>query len=468
MKRTPSTNAEDSSLVIAGEVSVYPVCAIFRYTEEELLTKRLGGHETIEDIRKETEQVLLKGIDLNLYGYLDPVRQKILPLTKEVLTTPSQIRIPNELCLRIVQNASDGLVGGNEALRIIGKRVMELIPDLRRQLLYMKVFPPRLLLQLLAGINKKFTSKQAEIRFENRNSASFTLHYSPDLTRLESGPSSPARCAGFRGAVEGIMEFFEVSRIEVKETECICDGAPHCTYRISWAPPSWRNRLRNTLQYLLFRETILSFQHAEAARDHEIFVITANLRAEHRKLQNTTRELAEANRLLEELSSRDGLTGVKNRGFFDSRIQLLARKLSRLPDEELSLVLLDIDNFKQLNDSFGHQAGDRSLIAVSAILTASARRPDDFAARYGGEEFALVLPHTSGPAAAALAERFRREVEQSAACRPREDYPITVSAGIGTVKVDAGNIAGTISDLIGEADRNLYRAKAAGRNRVCL
>jgi diguanylate cyclase (GGDEF)-like protein len=166
--------------------------------------------------------------------------------------------------------------------------------------------------------------------------------------------------------------------------------------------------------------------------------------------------LEEANARLSELATIDGLTGVRNRRAFEMR---LAEEITRSTRYEipLSLLLLDVDQFKSYNDSFGHLAGDEVLRSVACVLSQEARATD-LVARYGGEEFALVLPNTDAGGAVIMAERLRAAIELSS--WPLR--PVTASFGAATFS-PAINTSPT---LIGAADQALYTAKASGRNRV--
>jgi diguanylate cyclase (GGDEF)-like protein len=168
-------------------------------------------------------------------------------------------------------------------------------------------------------------------------------------------------------------------------------------------------------------------------------------------------KLARQNRRLAELAMTDELTGVKNRRRFLEDFELYAALAvrQRMP---LSLVVLDVDHFKQYNDTFGHPAGDQVLRTVAATLSQNVRE-HDVVARYGGEEFVVVLPATDAHPALELAERLRLALEQQSGT-PRQ---VTASFGVATLDRGGGNVA----SLIEEADRALYRAKGSGRNRVC-
>lgn len=157
-----------------------------------------------------------------------------------------------------------------------------------------------------------------------------------------------------------------------------------------------------------------------------------------------------------ELALTDGLTGLLNRRAFDRELVIACARAERF-QRELSLVLLDIDNFKQLNDSFGHPAGDAVLRTVARVIEAQSRRID-ITARIGGEEFALLLPDTPAAAALRLADRLRQAIVQSG----NERVAYTASFGVACVE-DAG---ATPKALFKAADEALYAAKEAGRNCV--
>jgi diguanylate cyclase (GGDEF)-like protein len=155
----------------------------------------------------------------------------------------------------------------------------------------------------------------------------------------------------------------------------------------------------------------------------------------------------------------DGLTGLYNHSFF---LQALRQEVLRSKRHGLraALLLLDLDNFKQVNDERGHVEGDRVLMRAAAVVREGVREID-VAARYGGEEFAVLLPDTSRLGAFVVAERIRRRIEERFA---RGRSIVTISGGIAVFPDDAG----TPADLIVQADAGLYGAKAAGKNRILL
>lgn len=165
---------------------------------------------------------------------------------------------------------------------------------------------------------------------------------------------------------------------------------------------------------------------------------------------------------LERLSRLDALTGLSNRREFDERLRLEWARAARA-GTGLALLMIDIDHFKLLNDSFGHPVGDQRLRAVAQALAGCAMRGSDMVARFGGEEFAVILPSTDPSEAAVLAERMRMAIEQLDLASPAPGGRVTVSIGIGHI----GKLRGDAAErLLAAADAALYDAKQGGRNRV--
>jgi len=184
----------------------------------------------------------------------------------------------------------------------------------------------------------------------------------------------------------------------------------------------------------------------------------------YEQLQYSNSKLQEANDKLERLSSLDGLTGIANRRLFDERLQMEWKRAIR-NKTPLSLILVDVDAFKQYNDLHGHLAGDDCLRFVARSIDAQLHRPADLAARYGGEEFAAVLPETNCESAVHLAAKLRAEIEAQKMPHgqsPASDF-VTISLGVATITPRQNMDADT---LIATADAALYAAKEQGRNRV--
>jgi diguanylate cyclase (GGDEF)-like protein len=167
-------------------------------------------------------------------------------------------------------------------------------------------------------------------------------------------------------------------------------------------------------------------------------------------------ELARQNAQLAELASTDELTGTKNRRRFREDLELLFAQVGRL-GSPLSLIMLDIDYFKQYNDFFGHPAGDEVLRWVGATLR-TAVRDHDIVSRYGGEEFVMLLPATDEYEALVVAERLRSAI----AYGPWTHRQVTASLGVGT----AGKGTPSAAALVDQADCAMYQSKQAGRNQI--
>jgi two-component system cell cycle response regulator len=167
-------------------------------------------------------------------------------------------------------------------------------------------------------------------------------------------------------------------------------------------------------------------------------------------------QLKALNQKLQSLAVTDGLTGLRNHRAFQDYLEEQFQVAMR-NKQPLAMILMDVDHFKQYNDTYGHQAGDEVLRQVAQILSAHVRE-GDFVARYGGEEFVIVLPRTDLESAVAVAERLREAV-QSAEWRLR---PVTGSFGVACIRPDME----TRQELIEAADQALYQAKKNGRNRV--
>ena len=184
------------------------------------------------------------------------------------------------------------------------------------------------------------------------------------------------------------------------------------------------------------------------------------------KVRERTRLLESANVRLEALSVTDGLTGLANRRKLDDYLELTWAQALR-QQHQLAVLMIDVDHFKAYNDHYGHQMGDACLQLISQILNAELRRAGELAGRYGGEEFIIVLPYASANEAALSAEWVRQQVEAA-------QIPHAASAVAGVVTISIGVAAHipvsgeTVNLLIESADRALYQAKHAGRNRVVL
>lgn len=205
---------------------------------------------------------------------------------------------------------------------------------------------------------------------------------------------------------------------------------------------------------ILSRQVVAQLELHRMAR--ELSEQLANREVYLAQLEDYQKQLAQENLELQRASLTDALTRVGNRAALDRRLDEEIARAQR-HGAALSLVLADVDHFKQYNDAWGHPAGDAVLQDVARLLRTRARG-SDFVARYGGEEFAVLLPATGRDNARKVAEQFRLSIEQSVFPHRR----ITISVGVASLE----NTAASAAALLKAADRALYEAKGSGRNRV--
>lgn len=182
-----------------------------------------------------------------------------------------------------------------------------------------------------------------------------------------------------------------------------------------------------------------------------------------RQYSEMTHKLQQANQELLYLARHDGLTGLANRRNFDEALENEHAR-ARRNQSDLTLILLDIDHFKRLNDQYGHPFGDSCLRQLAEVLREFSRRPGDLAARYGGEEFAIILPDTTLEQGRTLVERLRVAVSKLVLIS-EDGIPVSFTISAGLVHIN-GLPHYKPKDLIHLADLALYRAKQSGRNRV--
>ncbi|HEY2000547.1 PleD family two-component system response regulator [Paraburkholderia sp.] len=186
----------------------------------------------------------------------------------------------------------------------------------------------------------------------------------------------------------------------------------------------------------------------------------------YRALRQSQQQLLEVNLELRRLTHSDGLTGLSNRRYLDEYLGAEWRRGAR-EQNEMSMLMIDVDNFKLYNDTYGHVAGDEVLKQIASTVEKCLGRPGDLAARFGGEEFAVVLPSTPVSGIKQLAERIRAEVEalELPHVNSSTGQFVTISIGGASVMPTPGS---AITSLIEAADLALYRAKRAGKNRVVV
>lgn len=215
------------------------------------------------------------------------------------------------------------------------------------------------------------------------------------------------------------------------------------------------------LSYALAHRLKLAQEANERLQKAHANELEERVRSRTMDLDRALQDLTDANTRLHALTVRDALTGLHNRLYLNERLPELWRQAQRW-HQSLSVLMIDVDHFKQVNDRFGHAAGDQALRLVAQTLAQLLGRPGDLAVRYGGEEFLALLPQTNLTGAAHIAETVRQCVEALDCQVNGEHIPLTVSIGVASTLPGPH---GRVEDLLHAADHLLYAAKHAGRNR---
>jgi diguanylate cyclase (GGDEF)-like protein len=219
-----------------------------------------------------------------------------------------------------------------------------------------------------------------------------------------------------------------------------------------------------TLLSALSSHAAVAIENADLYRRLSVLNLSLERKVEERttELSAANERLSVLNRELEEISITDGLTKIYNRRYFNERLRQELKRVSRY-GPPLSILMIDIDHFKKVNDTWGHQAGDTVLSGVAGLIK-DRLRETDLIARYGGEEFCLLATGTDQAGVQVLAERVRKLVQSTVFEHGGKAIAVTVSIGVCTWEP---SLRDDQEELIRRADSALYRAKEQGRNRVC-
>jgi diguanylate cyclase (GGDEF)-like protein len=210
-----------------------------------------------------------------------------------------------------------------------------------------------------------------------------------------------------------------------------------------------------SLVFTLFADITAPIENA-----HHLNVVTDQLRQSNDALRAALSNLETLTNEFHQLSQTDPLTGLANRRAFDDAMEAERRRQHR-SKETAALLMIDIDHFKNVNDTYGHDAGDHALVELARVLRTTVRTTD-LPARFGGEEFVVLLTATQEAGAADMAERIRVAVERLRIRHPAGDVRLTVSIGVAAIPPEGPGWA----DAVTRADHAMYRAKERGRNRV--
>ena len=181
------------------------------------------------------------------------------------------------------------------------------------------------------------------------------------------------------------------------------------------------------------------------------------------ELRDRNVQLEQSLKRVEEVAATDPLTGLYNRRHFGKLLEQLFSEAHRY-DADLACIMLDLDGYKQFNDTYGHQAGDQMLVVLGKVI-ASNLRTMDVSARYGGDEFILLLPKAGTQEAALAANRIREDFRSASRTKLVQTHSVTMSVGIASIHGDRPVSA---DQLVAAADKSLYRAKEGGRDRIAI
>ncbi len=256
---------------------------------------------------------------------------------------------------------------------------------------------------------------------------------------------------------DGSLNFFNsISSLAKKEGEQVYNILLNVLTQLEFSPEDAK---KNWIRIVEHKEKI------EAKLGHDISLMTAVCYYFSDVEKNINTPAIIELKTLEETkkqSHSDGLTGLFNRRYFDDALQGEMNRVQRY-EGCFSVFFIDLDNFKKLNDTYGHQAGDLTLKVVADILQ-TMKRTEDTACRYGGEELVLILPETEKMNALVIAERIRKKVEETVLEFEGTTFNVTLSGGIASYPADGKEA----QELVHAADVALYQAKEGGRNRIFI
>jgi diguanylate cyclase (GGDEF)-like protein len=230
-------------------------------------------------------------------------------------------------------------------------------------------------------------------------------------------------------------------------------------------------KLLEQVQYILkisdkYQKNLIETKEKLKKEIKEKYETEKELKIKIEELLNTKQKLEHTNKKLAKISSRDQLTGLYNRREFEKVINREWHDAIR-EAHPISIIMIDIDNFKNFNDNYGHLAGDNCLQKISQIMNNTLKRPRDFLARYGGEEFVAVLPKTNKDGAQHTAENLRKNVENLKIPHKFSTVSNYVTISLGVSSTDEAEIF-VFEEILDTADQALYQAKNCGKNKYCF
>jgi diguanylate cyclase (GGDEF)-like protein len=438
----------------------------------------------------DTEAELLEGIDLSRYRIRNKSdKEKLEDLTVEHLKDDPDYWISNYLSTAIFHNADTKLPGGTfEA----GKHFVWNLPELRNRLAFVKLLTVPMFATLASKENSKYNRTRASVTYTrlNKHKYQIQMRYRDDITYAINGkPIDPSICQGwYVGSLHMYMSLF-TKNFDVKEVECVTEGADTCTYELTWSSIPFRQKLGSSLYTLLSKffddgeDTLFHLQEMVDERDDVVFnlekrvsektqqvqEVQTRLKQKNEELEKNYRRLQEAKEQLFRYSYYDTLTDIPNRRYFNEYFRREWKMLERTSDQKhpyVSIILADIDYFKKYNDGYGHTKGDECLYEVAQAIQASVRE-SDFVARYGGEEFVVVLPHTREAGAIEVASKIFTTLKEANIPHEYSEVSSCVSLSMG-VATGLTYKTRDMETLTTYADDALYKAKKNGRNQLSV
>ncbi len=232
-----------------------------------------------------------------------------------------------------------------------------------------------------------------------------------------------------------------------------------------WQKPFYQALITVLLLFLIFSVVYLYSHYKTKKLTQEKEVLNKLVEERTEQLEKLNNELEEKNKILKELANHDYLTGLYNRRYFMNEIDMIKNIASREKEFVLCFIIFDIDNFKKINDTYGHVVGDEVLKAIANIIQKNLRRKTDIAARYGGEEFIVALIKSNREAALNIAESIRKEVESTKIQIDSITLTLTISGGVHCIDLSKAT-GNQLNNAIEKADKKLYLAKNRGKNRI--
>jgi diguanylate cyclase (GGDEF)-like protein len=418
--------------------------------------------------------LFLVDIDLDAYLIMNPYTRVPEPMELRHLTEECDFYISNRLSTWIMANAKRSLPG-NDPLFEAGRNFIRNLPHVRKRISWIKLLTPRTFFNRIVKENAKYNNTRILEIDRHVSPMNIVLKYHEHKTRTREGKRiDKSVCDWYRGCCYMYLDLLGGKNIRINETACAAEEDDHCALRIEWDSPSVLRKLKNFLIYTFAKEIVEEVENAIAERDvlvHEL----------ERIIDERTVELKQAMKELQQLSYFDQLTELPNRRQFEEYYDKQWRSLRRneidiskqrektSPEGELylSVIICDLDYFKYYNDTYGHSAGDACLRRVSQAIRESVHRPDDLPARFGGEEFIIVLPNTPLEGAKHVADNILNNVRSLKIPHRTSsvDKIVTISIGIAERTYHRKK---TSAALVEAADKALYAAKEAGRNRYVI